>query len=249
MANVHSKATEVFVNGYPLTLFLNKVAFPGEVDTAETSTFGRNSKTRVAGLKDVKATAEGLFSAIKVAPQNEVDDVFSAALGVELTKWLYCPEGDAYGKRCTMMQGIASSYEVASDIGDAVSVKAEAEADAYGPEYGIVLHSTDNVESAASNSAATDNGAATTAGLAAQIQVVGMTGTSPTLTAKVQHSVDNSVWVDLVTFTAISAATGGAAACQRGEVAGTVNRYLRSIWTITGTGGPTFTFVIGAARK
>lgn len=52
---------------------------------------------------------------------------------------------------------------------------------------------------------------------------------------KIQHSVDNSVWVDLITFTNVT--TGPLA--ERLTAAGTVNRYLRHVGTVTGAGSIT----------
>jgi hypothetical protein len=63
------------------------------------------------------------------------------------------------------------------------------------------------------------------------------------MTAKIQHSADNSSWADLGTFTAVTAAN----AYQRISGTGTVNRYLRAQYTITGT-SPSFTFHLSAAR-
>jgi hypothetical protein len=68
-------------------------------------------------------------------------------------------------------------------------------------------------------------------------------GTTPTITWKVQHSVDNSVWIDLMTFTLANDATS-----ERETVSGTVNRYLRAIRTVGGSGGPTFECALSVAR-
>jgi hypothetical protein len=67
------------------------------------------------------------------------------------------------------------------------------------------------------------------------------------LSVKIQHSVDNAVWVDLVTFTPITAIRGA----ERVAVAPgtTVNRYLSAIWAFTGAGaGPSAKFMVGFTR-
>ena len=67
------------------------------------------------------------------------------------------------------------------------------------------------------------------------------------LTAKVAHSADNGVWVDLMTFTAITTAP----IAERKTVAAgtTVNRYLAASWAFTGAGAAhTATFVVGFVR-
>jgi hypothetical protein len=96
---------------------------------------------KVAGQKDAKLTAEGLFSHANITAAD-VDDVLSAALGVENVLWLYGPAGDAIGARAVGLVAIESSYEVSSDVGDVVSVKAEAEASSgNGLEGGVFLFS------------------------------------------------------------------------------------------------------------
>lgn len=52
---------------------------------------------------------------------------------------------------------------------------------------------------------------------------------------KIQHSADNSSWADLITFTNVTAAN----AAERLTAAGTVNRYTRSVGTVTGSGSIT----------
>lgn len=63
--------------------------------------------------------------------------------------------------------------------------------------------------------------------------------------AKVRHSVDNATWVDLITFTAVTAAP----AAERKTVAGAVNRYTASSGAYTGAGAAqSVTAMIGFAR-
>lgn len=58
---------------------------------------------------------------------------------------------------------------------------------------------------------------------------------------KVRHSTDDSTYVDLVTFTAVTAGPGDVNASQRSVVAAgtTVNRYLKHTGTVTGSGSIT----------
>jgi hypothetical protein len=99
--------------------------------------------------------------------------------------------------------------------------------------------------SAGGNTAAIDDLGAvgtTLKGAAAALHVVRKAGAAGTLTVKVQHSPDNSVWTDLITF-------GGKTAANLSEwleVAGTVQRWLRVLWTLT---GGTWDFHVAAARR
>jgi hypothetical protein len=91
-----------------------------------------------------------------------------------------------------------------------------------------------------------DNTAPSTNGGVAHLHVTANTRNGAT-TFKVQHSTDNSTWVDLVTFTSVTAATTGA---QRVEVASgtTVQRHLRAQATTAGTTG-SITYTVSFARR
>ena len=68
---------------------------------------------------------------------------------------------------------------------------------------------------------------------------------SPTTTAKVQHSVDGTNWIDLVTATAITADTTGAPEIKdTTNIISPVFRYLRGVMTLGGTTTPTSSVVI-----
>ena len=58
-----------------------------------------------------------------------------------------------------------------------------------------------------------------------------------TATVKIQHSTDASSWADLITFTAFTGATWERKAVANGT---TVNRYVRAVTDVTGTGTTTF---------
>lgn len=102
---------------------------------------------------------------------------------------------------------------------------------------------TAGVAPAATPGASVDNGAATTNGAVAHLHVLSKSGTSPTVTWKVQHSADDSMWVDLMTFTAATDKTS-----QRLAVTGTVNRYLRASRIAGGSNSPSFEAALAIAR-
>lgn len=236
---VHGRIAKVLANGYDLSAYLRKVNISGEADTAETSTFGKLSKTFIAGLTDAKLSAEGLFD---MAP-TAVDPVLAAALGIDDVVWLYLPEGDAVGKRAIGMLGVETSYEVSSEVSDVTQVTADAQGSTSGAEAGAVLHGV-VAETASGQAASVDNAAATTKGGSAYVEQTALTGAGATLTAKVQHSTDNAVWVDLVTFTVQTAANKA----ERIPVSGTINRYARASWVIAGT-APSIAFAVALTRK
>jgi hypothetical protein len=91
-------------------------------------------------------------------------------------------------------------------------------------------------ETGAGSGTSVDNAASSANGGRGNLHVTAATGSG---TVKVQHSTDNAVWADLVTFTAATGATS-----ETKEVTGTVNRYLRA----NHAPGTSITYVLGFAR-
>lgn len=108
---------------------------------------------------------------------------------------------------------------------------------------GTSSNTTAGVASTHQVGTAVNNGAATTNGAVAHLHVLSKSGTSPTIVWKVQHSVDNSTWVDLMTFSSASDITE-----QRIAVTGTVNQYLRATRLVGGSNSPAFQSALAIAR-
>lgn len=103
-------------------------------------------------------------------------------------------------------------------------------ADGYGVEWGQQLTPGKRTDTAATNGASIDGGAATAFGLQAYLHVLAFTGTSVTVT--LEDSADNSSWA-AITGGAFAAATG--IGMQRIQTArdGAVRRYVRAVTTGT----------------
>jgi hypothetical protein len=123
-------------------------------------------------------------------------------------------------------------------VSDAVGYTFQAASDD-SVDMGYVIHAL-GPETADGNGTAVDRGAApltpTTRGAAVAIHVTAYSGLT-SAAIKVQHSPDNSVWSDLVAFTSVTAITSERKLVADGT---TVNRYLRVVTDVTGTGSVTF---------
>lgn len=232
----HGKNAKVLANGYDVSAYFNSVTASGMSDTAEVTTFGAGSKAYIPGTKDATFSVEGYYS--KTAGGSDV--VLANALGTN-TIWTTVFSADAVGARGYGAQTIGTTVETGAEIGGAVTISAEGQSTT-GTDAIVVLHGVYEPEVMTGVNTPVNNGVATTRGVAAYFQFVAKSGT-PTLTAKVQHSSDGSTWADLVTF----ATTSTVNTAQRITTTGTVNRYLRAIWTISG-GSPSVTFHVSAAR-
>lgn len=113
-------------------------------------------------------------------------------------------------------------------------------------DTGIILYPK-TVKSTAWTGTAVDNGASSANGAGATLSVdetLALGGYTNWI-VKVQHSVNNSTWADLITFTALTAGQ----TAERKTVTGTVNRYTRVVGSLTGSGSaPSVTPAVVFAR-
>lgn len=157
----------------------------------------------------------------------------AAAVGVDNSLILtVCPYGTAQGGMSLTALGDLSEWSVDAPLAETVRYQMTTQADEM-VDIGFVVHPL-QAETAAGNTAAVDRAAASAGGAAAVIHVTEFSGFT-SVTAKIQHSTDNAVWSDLTTFSP-TVAIGA----QRLMVPGTINRYVRSVLAVTGTGSATY---------
>lgn len=101
-----------------LTSYATSVGLPTEVETAEVSTLGDDDKVYVTGLRDRTISIEGKWDAT-------VDGYLAGLAGGTARGWKVFPAGSASSLPYYSGSAILTSFEVSSDIGDAVSFTAE----------------------------------------------------------------------------------------------------------------------------
>lgn len=213
----HGSKARVYANGYDLTDYLNSFDASGSADAVETTTFGKTSKTYIAGLKDATFSGAGYFD----GSEDAVHDVLKDALGVDNVVWVWLPQGDGFGNDAFGFAAVQTSYEVSSPVDGVTSVSADAQSNV-GLEPVETLHALGS-EAAGGQGSSLDNSAASTGGGAAYLIVTAVPGAAATVV--VEHSSDNTNWETLVTFSAASGRSG-----QRVAVSGTIDRYVRVTW-------------------
>jgi len=234
MAFIHGKSAVVLHGAYDLSSYLNNGSANSSVDTNEVTAFGSTSKSYVTGLKDSTLSASGMFDGSALA----VDEVLAASIGSDtLSPITFASGGTTIGNRVVLLKGKTKSYSVTAPVADVVSVSYEAQSDG-GNDYGVSLHAL-GADTATTNNTAVDNATSTANGGLAQLHVTA-NSRSANATFKIQHSVDNSTFADLATFTVVATTV---TTSERVAVAAgtTVNRYLRSQVTLaSGTGSITY---------
>jgi hypothetical protein len=226
MATLHGKNSVVLFKQFNLTGYFNSADTSATVETAESTTFGSSAKSYIVGLRDGTISLQGLFD----GAADAVDEVIRGTLASETDPILtFAPKAAAIGDKCQMAAVKSVNYSISSPVADVVSITADFQCSG-GLDHGVILHPL-GAETGTVNSASVDNAAASTNGGVGHLHATLVDVTSATI--KIQHSTDNSVWVDLITFTALSGTTETS---ERTAVTGTVNRYLRfQISAFTGT--------------
>lgn len=236
---VHGRLTAVWVNQFDLSNYLNKVNFNRNAPEIDQTTFQDTARTYVADFPDGESSLEGFWST-DTTDNDTADDVFRAALSTAAEVATVAPEGNTFGYRALLQEATETRHSVESPVAGLISSMANFR----GPiAHGVLLAAKAAVTSSG-NGTGVDNGASSANGGVAHLHVFTVSGTTPTLDAKVQHSTDNSTYADLITFSQKTAAGS-----ERATVPGTVNRYTRAIRTIGGSSTPTFTYAIAFARN
>lgn len=239
MAFIHGRRSRLLYNGHDLSRFFREASSAQAVETAETSAFGTTAKTFIPGMESGTFSASGMFDGALDATDAVLSAVFDTDAGNLMT---LAPEGLSHGKPSYSAKIRNTSYEVSSPVTDVVGTSLEAEADG-GIDRGVLAAAAAAVTSAGTGTSI-DNAASSTAGAVGFLHVTANTRDGSS-TFKVQHSSDNVVFVDLITFTTVA---GSTTASERIAVTGTVNRYIRASHAPGGSTG-SVTYTVAFARK
>jgi hypothetical protein len=239
MAFFHGKKTAVFVGPAELTRYFNEASVSRDIETAETTAFGDDDKTYIIGLKDGTLSTSGMFD----GDAGAVDEQIATTLGADAADVVTVgPEGPFAFKVSYSCAARKTSYEVSSPVGDVVAANLSIQADG-GVDRGVILAARKNV-SASGDETGFDAGGSSSDGGVGYLHVTENDHDDATV-IKVQHSVDDLTYVDLVTFASVPASTTTA---ERVEVAGTVNQYVRASHAPGGSSG-SVTYTLAFARK
>jgi hypothetical protein len=231
---IHGKATGIILGGYNLTSMLNQIATPQSLDTADVTHFGETAKKYIPGMADATVSMSGFFEGDAKATEEMLDVASDESDAILVTYG----RGLAAGADCKFASVIRSSFEVSSPVGDVVSISGAAQADG-GLLTGKVVAAALEASSASTSGSSVDNTVSSSNGGKAALLLTGNTRDG-SVTVIVQHSDDNSVWVDLGTFAVVPTLT---VASEVLELTETINRYVRVVVTLAGSTGSATTTV------
>jgi hypothetical protein len=247
MGFAHGSSTVVLVNEKVVSSEISGWTMSHRRAVSEVTTVGQTAGSAGASfVPGLMSGTLGLRGPEQLDSTTGLQVELQAAIGVDNNILVTClPEGVAIGKPAFFAVADPTDYAVDATVADAVAVVFGAQADE-SVEMGYTIHAL-AAETVDGNGTAVDRGASpitpTTRGLVAAIHVTAYSGlTSAAL--KIQHSTDNSTWADLVAFTLVTGLTQERVKVATGT---TVNRYLRVVTDVTGTGS--VTFLVAAAPR
>lgn len=236
MAFRHGKDAIVLADEYDISTYLNEVSSSMSLETSETTTFGKNSKTYIQGLNDGTISFSGMFDGDANAIAPIFEDIVANETTVVIT---IAPDGGlVQGRSATLAQGKQTSYDITVPVGDVVALSGEFQVTG-GIRNGVILAAGVTATTTA-NGTAVDNTSSTASGARANLHVTANTMDDATV-IKVQHSSDDSTFADLITFDSVGATT---LTSETDTATGTINRYLRYLVTPAGSGSITFSISI-----
>lgn len=234
MTFVHGKDTAVWLNGADVSGYFTSAELATEAEAAETTTFQQDWKRHIPGIAEGSVSMEGLYDPAFAAPR--------ASLGLDAGALLAIgPTGaGAVSDPVRILKVHATAYGESSPVGGVVPFTFAVMADgAVG--FGVVLKPLGAVTGDANGSTHTGPVGGSANGAVAHLHVTAVSA-SDTLDVDIEHSTNGTDWVTLASF-----AQASAIGAERIAIAGTINRYLRAVWDVTGT-DVSINFAVALAR-
>jgi len=246
MGFAHGSSTVVLANEKVVSSEISGWTMAHQRAVSEVTTVGQTAGSAGASfVPGLMSGSLGLRGPQQLDSTTGLQVELQAAIGVDNNLLVTClPEGVAVGKPAFFAVVDPTDYAIDAAVADAVGMTFTAMPDE-SVEMGYTVHAL-AAETADGNGTAVDRGTVSTPstrGLVAAIHVTAYSGLT-SAAIKIQHSTDNSVWADLVAFTSVTALTQERVKVATGT---TVNRYLRVVTDVTGTGS--VTFLVAAAPR
>jgi len=237
-----SSNSRVMADQYDISPFLQKMNPIRNRDYADCSTLVSTSHEYTPVLRGGSFALEGLYRTNQIAGAS-LQDIFATLPDTQIIVTGY-PDTRAVGKPALLMYADVLKYNLDNVVADLVKVMIDLSSQKWHVEHGVSLHDL-TAETGTGNGTSVDNGAATTNGGVSVFHCTAIAGAVPSVVVKIQHSTNNSTWVDLLSHTAATAATKGRVEVAAGT---TINQYLREVHTFGGTTS-SITFNSAFARR
>ena len=245
---IHGKTTAVYIDEFDLTSYFTDSSATIDNDVSDITAYGATNKAYLVGLRSGTINLSGLWS----QTTDGSDEELQALLGNATEPIITVREGAAaIGGSAILAQANEINYAITSPVADVNTITADFECTpsditnmTFALSSGVQLTAGASIAHGSLGAlSSVDNAASSANGGVATLHVPTNTVNGNT-TIKVQHSANDSTWVDLISFTAVGSS---AKTSEIKAVSGTVNRYLRVTASTAGSSG-SITFMVAAAR-
>lgn len=231
----------IYLETADLTGFSNKIDMASTVQDEDKTTFGSGGwHERVGGLFDSSCALDGLWDA---GDFTKPDDTLWAQLASNQVALTVCPTSGAAGVLAYLTRGAVLDYKPAGTLGKLLAWSATVKGN-WPLVRGQIMHPQGTARTATGTGTGLQVGAVlATQRMYANLHVLSVAGTTPSITVTLQSSVDNtfSSPTTRITFLADTVLDG-----QALSVLGPItDTWWRAAWTISGT-TPSFLFAVSA---
>lgn len=227
-----------FAVAVDLTGVSNKIELSSEVDAKEATNYGSSGyKEVVGGIAKAEISGEGQWEA---GDPSKVDDASWSQLGGVGPWSISANNSAAVGDLAYFTSAMRSEYKLFGEVGEVAPWTGTAKS-AWPLVRGQFAHPPGTARTATGTGTALQVGAVTAGKrLYAALHVLSVAGTTPSLTARVESSVDNT-FASPTTRLTFAAATAVGGQALRTDGTAITDTWWRIAWTISGT-TPSFMF-------
>jgi len=228
-----------FAAGVDLTGNSNKIELSSEVEDKDATNYASQGwKEVLGGLGSAELSGEGQWEA---GDPSKVDDASWAHLGTVIPWSVSANNGAAVGDLAYLMAALRSDYKLFDAVGEVAPWTGTAKS-SWPLVRGQFAHPPGTARTATGTGTGLNLGAvAAGKRMYAALHVLSVSGTTPSITARVESSVDNTFASPTTRLTfAAAAAVGGQT--LRTDGTAITDTWWRIAWTISGT-TPSFLFV------
>ncbi|MGQ4358864.1 hypothetical protein [Streptomyces sp. SAS_272] len=221
-----------FALGVDLTSQSNKVELSAEFEDKDTTNYASAGWHEcIAGLGSAELSAEGQWEA---GDATKIDDASWAQLG-SVGPWsISANNAAAVGDLAYLVSALRSSYTLFDAVGEVAPWSGTAKS-SWPLVRGQFAHPPGTARTSTGTGTGLNVGAVTTGKrLYAALHVLSATGTTPSITARVESSADNTFASPTTRLTFAAAAAAGGQALRTDGTAIT-DAWWRIAWTISGT--------------
>ena len=227
MAKKSGLGQQIFVHGYDLSGDIATIDNAGSPrNLLDITAINASATERLVGLSDGNISVSSWFND---STEQEHDALSGLVTTDRIVTWAF---GATRGDVAACLVAKQLNYDGSRGSDGSLSFSVDTQADGISLDWCNTLTTGKETHSSAGSSTSRDDGAGTTAGMVAYLEITDCDSGTPTVT--IQESSDNGssdAWVNVLSFSAVGYASAPTA--ERVTSSGTVERYLRI--TTTGT--------------